>query len=54
MRASVLNVWRGRHQVIAGLDPCGRDRSSHGSEVHAAIERPLSPVLQAVAVRYPV
>ena len=21
MRASVLNVWRGRHQVIAGLDP---------------------------------
>jgi DNA-directed RNA polymerase specialized sigma24 family protein len=21
MRASVLNVWRGRHQVVAGLDP---------------------------------
>jgi RNA polymerase sigma-70 factor (ECF subfamily) len=31
-----------------------RDRSSDGSNVHPAIDRPLSPVLQAVAVRYPV
>jgi ketosteroid isomerase-like protein len=31
-----------------------RDRSADGSEVHAAIELPLSPVLHAVGVRYSV
>jgi len=40
-RASVLNVWRGRHQVIAGLDPwdIGVNRSSGAVVAAATVHR---------------